>query len=255
MRDIAAGPLLLQGDCMELLSTLPEHSVDFVLVDLPYGITDAEWDKELPLDKVWGAIDRVASPEAPVVMFASNKFVYKVVNSNFKALKYKYIWVKNAPSNFLNSGFMPMPIFEEILVFIRAPVKKTYYSPQMLMGFEPYERKAGRVEVSSTLWNTKTRLDHKSTGSRFPRNVLFYNVVRGKTRLHPTQKPVDLLQFLIRTYCRPGGTVLDFCMGSGSTGVAAVSAGRRFIGIEKDPGYFELASNAVNSAYSSTVLQ
>lgn len=261
MSDIAAAPLLLQGDCMELLSTLPEHSVDFVCCDPPFGLTEIEWDKALGWTSLWPELKRVLKPTGVTAIFTSGKFTFDTWSSNAKDYKYKWIWVKTQGTDFLNARRRPMTCTEEVLVFYQGKTKDTWYEPQMSYGHKPATRirspheKVPRHYEGEGRSKIASHVDYINDGSRYPTNVLRYNRVNTSERIHPSQKPVELIAHLVKSHCPMGGVVLDFCMGSGSTGVAAVSAGRRFIGIEKDPGYFELASNAVNSAYSSTELQ
>lgn len=261
MSDIATAPLLLQGDCMELLSTLPEHSVDFVCCDPPFGVTEFEWDKKLGWTSLWPELKRVLKPAGVTAIFTSGKFTFDAWASNTKDYKYKWIWVKSQGTDFLNANRRPITCTEEVLVFYQGNMKDTWYEPQMSYGHKPASRiRPLHENVPRHYEGDKRRkithhADYINDGRRYPTNVLRYSRVNASDRIHPSQKPLELITHLVKSHCPGGGVVLDFCMGSGSTGVAAVSAGRRFIGIEKDPGYFELASMAVNNAYSSTVLQ
>ena len=242
-------PLLLHGDCMELLSTLPEHSVDFICCDPPYGITQAKWDKALDLRALWQELRRVMRDKATAVLFAGNIFTVDLINSNRDEYRYRMAWVKSRPSGYLDANVRPMRKFEDIVLFSKAGIKSTWYSPQKTYGHTPY---AKRNYANSSLWGgAKNVVTDASDGSRFPTDIIETGVVPSSARIHPTQKPVELLDRLIRTYCPPGGTVLDFCMGSGSTGVAALQCGRRFIGIELDEKYYKSACAAIECASAS----
>ena len=243
-------PLLLHGDCMELMATLPAHSVDFVCCDPPYGITSAKWDQGLDLSSLWTQLRRILKPNGITALFAGNMFTFDIIQSNLKAYKYRMIWVKSRPSGHLDAKFRPLRQYEEICLFSDAGLKSTYYDPQKSFGHEPYSK---RNYSCSELWSS-SQIVHTdaSDGSRYPTNVLQVKSVSSAERRHPTQKPVDLLSHLIKSYCPPGGMVLDFCMGSGSTGVAAVQCGRQFTGIEISDEFFPKARDAVNEAYSST---
>lgn len=236
--------LLINDDCLSALKTLPDNSVDMALCDLPFGITDCEWDVALPLDKLWDELHRVCKKNAAVVMFASNKFTYKLVYSNFKEYRYKYIWVKNCASGFLNANKMPLRKFEEICVFYR--MLPTFNQIKSITNV-PYTKTCRKY---SKCYSAKGRsmTTSSSDGSRCPTDVLCFSIVHngsGGGRIHPTEKPVDLLEYLIKTYTNTGDIVLDPTMGVGSTGVAAVNTGRDFIGIELDPTYFASAKTRI----------
>lgn len=238
--------ILLNDDCLSALKTIPDSSVDMALCDLPFGITDCEWDVALPLDKLWDELHRVCKKNAAVVMFASNKFTYELVNSNFKEYRYKYIWVKNCASGFLNANKMPLRKFEEICVFYR---KLPTFNPLKSYGFIPYQKKKKKGSNSQGncyKFHRRDSLSLSADGSRYPSDILYFDVVHnGNARIHPTEKPVDLLEYLIKTYTNPGEVVLDPTMGVGSTGVAAVNTGRNFIGIELAPTYFAAAKTRI----------
>lgn len=227
---------LLHGDCIEHMKTLPAGSIDMVLVDLPYGMTKNKWDVVIPFDSMWTEFNRVIKPNGAVVLFANNPFGATLIASNIKNFRYSLVWEKNKFSDFLNAKRKPMKIHEDIHVFYK---KQPVYNPQMVAG-TPYER-----------WNTQEAVDkqtnygahgqnhNKNAGTRLPTTVLkFPRVERPE---HPTQKPVPLLEWLIKTYTNEGAIVLDCCMGSGSTGVACKNVGRSFIGIELDDKYYGIS--------------
>jgi site-specific DNA-methyltransferase (adenine-specific) len=226
---------LRHGDCLDVLKTIASGSIDMVLADLPYGMTKNKWDVVIPFDEMWNELHRVAKPNCPIILFANNPFGALLIASNIKNYRYSLVWEKNKFSDFLNAKRKPMKIHEDIHVFYK---KQPVYNPQYTKG-EPYER-----------WNTQKAVDtqtnygtHKenhvvnTTGTRLPTTVLKFPRVERPD--HPTQKPVDVLKWLIRTYSNPGQVVLDICMGVGSTGVAAKMTGRAFIGIEIEKEYYE----------------
>jgi site-specific DNA-methyltransferase (adenine-specific) len=230
-------PLILHnGDCLVVMKTIADASVDMILVDLPYGMTKNAWDIVIPFDKMWLEYNRIIKPNGAIVLFANNPFGARLIVSNLEMYRYSLIWEKNKFSDFLNAKRKPMKIHEDIHVFYKS---QPTYNPQKTKG-EPYER-----------WNTQKAVDcqtnyngHKENhvintdGTRLPTTVLRFKRIERPE--HPTQKPVDLLEWLIKTYTNEGELVLDSCMGVGSTGVACKNAGRRFIGIELDKTYYEI---------------
>lgn len=237
---------LFCGDCLEGLKALSSNSVDLVLCDPPYGITRAEWDKALDFDKLWAELYRIAKPTAAFIFFGSGKFTFKLIGSNFEDFRYRYIWVKNVATGFLNANRQPLKIFEDICVFYRSmPV----YNPQKTQG-KPYIRKPKGRSRGGDLYGNFSDFQHGSPlGQRFPTDVLYYPIVpiNSDERIHKTQKPVALLEQLIRTYTHEGDVVLDPCMGSGSTGVAALRSGRSFVGMEIDESFFNTAKQRLES--------
>lgn len=238
---------LWQGDCLELMKDIPDGSVDMILCDLPYGTTACKWDTVLPFKPLWAQYNRIIKENGAVVLFASEPFSSQLVTSNIDHFKHDWIWQKNAGSNFGCVRFQPMREHEQVLVFCNG---KAPYSPIMQERAE-----SGKARVKTVVkYNTKTdvygsgfhnEVVSKRPGLRYPSSVQKFNRERG---LHPTQKPVALLEYLIKTYTNEGETVLDNCMGSGSTGVACVNTGRKFIGIELDEHYFEVAQNRIREA-------
>jgi site-specific DNA-methyltransferase (adenine-specific) len=232
---------LLKGDCIEMMRTLPDACVQMVLVDLPYATTQNKWDELIPMADLWTAWRRLCVPGSPIVLFTQMPFTVTVAASNLKQLKTEWIWEKPQGTNFLNGKKYPMKVHENIPVFCdRMPP----YHPQMTEG-KPYSW--GKHKGSSNYGKFNSDAKHFNTGTRCPRTVLQFHPDRG---FHPTQKPVALCEYLIRTYTNPGDTVLDCCMGSGTTGVAAVNTGRGFVGIERDTSYFEIAQRRLNDGPS-----
>ena len=228
---------LLQGDCLDLMAQIPDGSVDMVMADLPYGTTQNKWDSVIPLDALWAHYRRVCKPAAAIVLTAQTPFDKVLGISNLAMLKYEWIWEKSVATGFLNAKIAPMKCHENALVFYDKPC---VYNPQMRTGFRPYIAKQGRK--SSNYGSMSPDHVTVNDGCRYPVSIIGFD---GDTGLHPTQKPVALMEYLIRTYTNEGATVLDNTMGSGTTGVACVNLARSFIGIERDPDYFKIASERI----------
>lgn len=230
---------LHNGDCLAVLPTIPDRSVHLVLCDPPYGTTDCAWDKAPDLEAWWTQVERVATETAVFAIFCAQPFTTALINSRPKLFRYDLVWDKIRPVGHLNANRQPMRVHEQVLIFCRRPSLSTY-QPQFLPG-RPYMslRKAGK---NSEVYRG-TKRDHVSvnTGTRHPTSILQFQKP-GKGRIHPTEKPVALLAWLVRSYSRPGQTVLDPFMGSASTGVAALEAGRHFVGMERDPAIFQQGS-------------
>jgi len=228
------------GDCLEIMPQLEDNSVDLLLVDLPYGTTACKWDSIIPLDKLWEQYNRVCKDDAAMVFTAAQPFTTVLAYSNLDNLRYEWIWEKPQGTNPMNAKVMPLKSHENILVFYR---KKPKYNPQMwystpYSGFSSDEKKIGEVYGEA-----KSKHRDNPDGSRYPKTVLKYGQEKG---FHPTQKPVGLMEYLIKTYSDEGDVVLDNTMGSGTTGVAAMNTNRKFIGIESDSKYFEIAKNRID---------
>lgn len=227
---------LYLGDCFDVMPSLQRGSVDMILADLPYGTTNCAWDSELPLDALWKEYRRLC--RGPVVLFAQTPFDKVLGASNLAQLRYEWIWEKTHATGHLNANRAPMKAHENILVFYdRQPV----YNPIKTTG---HVRKTATKRGDKTpVYGQQTfaAISYDST-ERFPRTVLTFPSDKQRSKLHPTQKPVALCEYLIRTYTHPGALVLDNCMGSGTTGVACLKTGRRFIGIESDPRHFATAT-------------
>jgi predicted RNA methylase len=238
------------GDCLEVMADIPDGSVDMVLADPPYGTTACKWDTVIPLEAMWAELKRVIKPNGAIVMTAAQPFTSALVMSNPKIFKYDWTWRKPKGTGHLNAKRMPMRDKEDVLVFYGT---QPTYNPQWGQG-KPYPKnKQGKIlksiESGATTYGafkTGPGFSSGSDGRRYPRQVIDFGVVERGT-VHPTQKPVALMEYLIRTYTNEEETVLDFTMGSGTTGVACVNTGRKFIGIELDPGYFEIAKQRINA--------
>lgn len=235
---------LIHGDCLEIMPTLEPGSVDLVLTDPPYGTTHNRWDSVIPFEGMWKGIHRLSNETTPVVLFSQMPFGASLICSNPQEFRYEWIWHKNNPTGFLNANRMPMRAHENVLVFYK---RLPLYNPQKSPG-KPY--RPGTVSRESVNYGKFDGAQRKEypDGSRFPTDVIKYSNCSDRSGGHPTQKPVDLLRYLIRTYTNPGDTVLDFTMGSGSTGVACVEEGRKFIGIELDDHYYDIACKRVLNA-------
>ena len=233
---------LMQGDCLEVMKEIPDGSVDMVLADPPYGTTACKWDTVIDLPLMWEQLKRVIKPNGAIVMTASQPFTSALVMSNPKMFKYCWVYRKPQGSDPFMAKIRPLNDIEDIVVFCK---KATKYNPQTQEG-KAYtitrDKKDRHNQLNDTVFKETTTIN---AGSRLPKRVLDFNQQRG---LHPTQKPVALMEYLIRTYTHEGETVLDFTMGSGTTGVACLNTGRDFIGIELDPGYFQISSERIASA-------
>lgn len=229
-----------QGNCLELMKNIPDKSVDMILCDLPYGTTRNKWDSIIPLDKLWKQYERVIKDNGCIALFAQTPFDKVLGASNLKLLKYEWIWHKNKATGFLNAKKMPLKEHENILVFYK---KLPIYNPQGLIKKEkPTVNKGNRGKKKEGAGGTnygKATKDSLQEYENYPKDILNFNVVMNPS--HPTQKPVELLEYFIKTYTNEGETVLDNCMGSGSTGVACQNTNRNFIGFELDEKYFEIA--------------
>jgi site-specific DNA-methyltransferase (adenine-specific) len=233
--------LLHHGDCLVQLPLIAERSVDLVVTDLPYGTTACPWDSIIPLDQMWQELKRVGTPDCVFVFTAQQPFTWALCASNPGDFCYELIWEKPNGTNPFQAKVMPMKRHENILVFARG---HGVYHPQMIEG-KPYRWNSRRSggEAGGIAQQGATPIDNK--GTRYPSSVLRFGQERG---LHPTQKPVALMEWLIRTYSDPGACVLDITMGSGTTGVAAMNTQRHFIGMELDSRYFAIAEERIRAA-------
>ena len=229
---------LMLGDCLERMKEIPDGSVDMILADPPYGTTACKWDSVIPLEPMWEQLKRIIKPNGAIVMTASQPFTAALVMSNPKMFRYDMVWEKTMATGALNANKMPLRAHESIIVFYSS---LPTYNPQKKDG-KPYRKilKAEMVGKCYVGTGLADEFEQVNLGERHPRSVFKMSNPNHKS-LHPTQKPVALMEYLIKTYTNEGETVLDFCMGSGTSGIAAKNTGRKFIGIEKDAGYFEIA--------------
>ena len=245
---------LFYGECVDYMRTLPDASVDMILCDLPYGTSACKWDSVIPFEPLWEQYKRIIKYRGAIVLFGSEPFSSALRMSNLDMYKYDWKWEKPSGANFLNFKYQPAKVHEDIIVFGMAPTSyvksgiNMIYNPQMGSG-KPYEGLSGKQRNDCGNSSVRTPIKQvvsKNTGTRYPRSIQKFTL--DKDKFHPTQKPVALLDYLIKTYTDEGMTVLDNCMGSGSTGVACVNTNRKFIGIELEEEYFSIASNRIAEA-------
>ena len=241
------------GDCLDVMRDIPDGSVDMVCTDPPFGTTACKWDSVIPFEPMWAQLKRIVKPNGAIVLMASQPFTSALVMSNVAMFRYQWIWEKNKATGHLNAKKRPLVSHEDVVVFSKAT---TNYFPQGLVEKEtPSISKGDRgrkgVGSSGDCYGAATK-DAVQTHGNYPRSVIKFTVDM-KAEFHPTQKPVALMEYLIRTYTNPGETVLDFTCGSGTTGVAAANTARRFIGIERDPDYFQIASAHIQKAQADAI--
>ena len=230
---------LYEGDCLNILPKLADNSVDMLLVDLPYGTTACKWDSVIPLDQLWKQYNRICKKNAAMVFTAAQPFTTILASSNIENFKYEWIWEKPQGTNPMNAKVMPLKSHENILVFYR---KKPNYNPQMWYS-TPYSGFSSNVsKIGEVYGSQQSKHRDNPEGSRYPKTILKYKQEKG---LHPTQKPVGLMEYLIKTYTNEDEIVLDNTMGSGTTGVACMNTNRKFIGIESDKKYFDIAKQRI----------
>lgn len=242
---------LLQGDCLELMNKIPDKSIDMILCDLPYGTTKNKWDSALPFDKMWEQYDRIIKENGCIALFADGMFMSDLMQSNKKLWRYNLVWDKELISGFLNANRMPLRSHEEICIFYK---KLPTYNPQFTEG-EPLHGMGTKFSQEKNKNNNYGNFDScnnpsaKRTGDtkKYPKSIVKFPRPASCVMIHPTQKPVELLEWLIKTYTNENDFVLDNCMGSGSTGVAAVGINRNFIGMELEEKYFNIAKERIES--------
>jgi len=245
------------GDCLEVMRDLPDNSIDAVITDPPYGTTACKWDAVIPFEPMWEQLKRITKPNGAIVLTASQPFTSALVMSNPKMFKYEWIWQKSKGTNFTHAKNMPIKFHESVLVFSVAPIghstqlgdRRMEYNPQGLVKVDKKWSRPKKYESEHGLVRESHKLDRVIEFENYPTSIIKFgnsdNRERGK---HPTQKPVALMEYLIKTYTNKGETVLDFTMGSGTTGVACVNTGRKFIGIEREPKYMDIAQARISEA-------
>lgn len=253
LRDNMNKSQLILGDCIEHLADIPKKSVDLIITDLPYGVLNkqnknAQWDKPITLNDLWVEYRRITKPNSPIILFGQGMFTAELMLSQPKLWRYNLIWEKDRPTGFLNANRMPLRSHEDICIFY---AKLPVYHPQMIPCL-PEERNHpignGKHKDLNQHYGKYARVPQDIPDVKFPRSILkIPKEHKCDGKAHPTQKPIELCEWLIKTYSDKGDTVLDSCMGSGSTGVAALRTHRKFIGIEINPEYYELAVNNINS--------
>ena len=240
---------LYQGDCIEVMKDIEDGSVDLILTDPPYGTTACKWDSVIPFEPMWEQLNRIIKPNSAICLFGNEPFTSCLICSNINGFKYRWDWNKKIPSGMGYAKYRPMQQTEDICVFSKGG-EKTKYNPQFIKRDKPI--KSGGNSIQARVYSGFKCMENgneykKTYDYKNPITLIEFDKVR-KGALHPTQKPVPLLEYLIRTYTNEGETVLDFTMGSGSTGVACVNTNRNFIGIELDENYFKIAENRIKQA-------
>ncbi len=230
----------MKGDCLEKMKDIPDGSVDAIITDPPYGTTACKWDSVIPFGAMWEQLNRIIKPNGAIVLFGSEPFSSALRMSNIKNFKYDWIYKKPKGTGHLNAKKIPMNDFENISLFYK---KQCLYNPQFSYGL-PYKNKSGKSSFEG--YGKDNRKGNDSNGRRYPKRVLEFKAVERNT-IHPTQKPIELMEYLIKTYTNENETVLDFTMGSGTTGVACKNLNRSFIGIEMDDKYFEIAKERIEN--------
>lgn len=240
---------LRKGDCLELMKEIEGDTIDMILADLPYGTTACKWDSIINLDALWKEYNRILKPGGVIVLFSAQPFTTKLINSNIKDYKYSWYWVKNNVTGFSFAKYQPMRKVEDINVFYK---KHPPYNPQGLVKLDAPKTIIRKKPTRETIYDGKDVLckEYLQKYTNYPNNILKFN--KESKCLHPTQKPVQLLEYLIKTYTDEGMLVLDNCMGSGSTGVACGNLNRRFLGIELEEKYFEISKKRITQAYKGS---
>ena len=244
--------ILYQGDCLELMKNIKDKSIDCIICDLPYGVTSKnKWDTIIPYEPLWKEYKRIIKDNGPIILFGQDKFTAKTMLSNEKMHRYNLIWNKVLTSGFLNAGRMPLREHEDIMIFYK---KLPTYNPQFTEGkpLHGMGEKFKKVKNNNNNYNDFNSCNNPSANregdtKKYPKSILTFPRPASSKMLHPTEKPVELLEYLIKTYSNENDVILDNCMGSGSTGVAALNTNRRFIGIELDEKYFDIAKDRLEN--------
>lgn len=237
--------MLYHGDCLDIMpGILGTNSIDLVLADIPYGKTQNNWDQPIPFEPMWNELFRVAKTGAAIILMAAQPFASRLICSNLEDFRYDLIWKKNKTTGFLNANKQPLRIHEHILVFYRKP---PVYAPQMSHGHKPgnYAKRTN----NGTNYGDSAITEWGGSTDRYPTSVLDIPIINNDDpdKAHPTQKPVELMAWMIRSYSKPGETVLDFCSGSGTTAISAIREGRKYVCIEKELNYFNISKNRIES--------
>jgi len=232
-------------DCLEGMKYIDDKSIDMILCDLPYGITACKWDSIIPLEPLWEQYERIIKDNGAIVLTASQPFTTKLINSNIELFRYCWVWEKEQGVNFLMAKKQPLKVHEDICIFSK---QQTKYNPQMTKGKPYISGKGDSGEVTGKVKKIQTQ----NEGTRYPRSIIRF---KRETGLHPTQKPVALFEYLIKTYTDEGDIVLDNCIGSGTTAIACINTNRNYIGFELDKEYYEIAKNRINKHIIDNNLQ
>ena len=237
-------------DCLEGMQSIPDGSVDLILCDLPYGVTQNPKDQPLPFESLWGQYERIIKDNGAILLFGQGAFFDDLVNSNPKLYRYDLVWDKTLTSGFLNAKRMPLRQHEQIAVFYK---KAPTYNPQMREGAKNHSKGKPKHSANNN-YGEHGFVESKQDGMKYPTSILTFPQPHPSVAVHPTQKPVELCEYLIKTYTNEGDTVLDNCMGSGTTAVAAIKAGRRYIGFEISAEYCQIAQKRIDEAVDSLLL-
>jgi site-specific DNA-methyltransferase (adenine-specific) len=249
---------LHKGDCLEVMQDIETGSVDAIITDPPYGTTACKWDSVIPFEPMWEELKRIIKSNGAICLFGSQPFTSALVMSNPKMFRYRWIWEKEQGGNFQLAKLQPLNTVEDICVFSRAKTangakENMMYLPQMTKRDTPI-KSGGKPSTTDILHKNRMVALKKTYTEAYPKSVLRFNKDHSSVRVHPTQKPVPLMEYLIKTYTNEGEIVLDFTMGSGSTGVACVNTKRSFIGIEQDDKYFAIAQNRIDNAQRQSLI-
>jgi site-specific DNA-methyltransferase (adenine-specific) len=238
--------MLFNADMFEVFPTLEDNSIDLLLTDFPYGTLNKRnaWDNVIDYEAFWKEALRICKPNAAIISTAAQPFTSVLISSNYRDFKYTLVWEKSKATGYLNSKKQPLRAHEDIVVFYR---KQPTYNPQMVQG-KPYDK--GKAVRDTEAYGVQTKSVHvkNDTGLRYPRSVIYFTTAESEGKHHPTQKPVDLFRWLIRTYSNEGDVILDPCMGGGTTGIASSLESRRFIGIEREEKYYAVAKERIEKA-------
>lgn len=226
------------GDCLEVMKSIPDCSIDAIITDPPYGTTACKWDSVIPFEPMWAELKRIIKPNGAIVLFGSQPFTSALITSNLKDYKYNWVWNKKAFSNQMMAKFQPLRITEDICIF-----NSKIYNPQDLIKINKITKQGSKV--TDNIGGGIRKKEYLQEFTNYPKNILEYS--KDRPSQHPTQKPVALVEYLINTYTQENETVLDFTMGSGTTGVACKNLNRNFIGIELDEGYFNIAKQRIEN--------
>ena len=245
MLDLSKNINLFNGDCLGVMGRLIEQGVvvDAIITDPPYGTTACKWDSIIPFDEMWERLNKLVKPNGAIVLFGSEPFSSFLRVSNIKNFKYDWTWEKSKATGFLNSKKQPLRAHEVISVFYK---KQPTYNPQMTQG-EAYDKGVRKQQTEGDVYGSFEQVQVKSSGERYPRSVLYFKTAEREGGYHKTQKPVTLMEYLIKTYTNESEIVLDFTMGSGTTGVACKNLNRKFIGVELDETYFNIAKERITN--------
>lgn len=242
---------ITQGDCLEVMRDIPDKSVDMILCDLPYGTTTAKWDSIIPFDSLWTQYKRLIKDNGAIVLTACQPFTSALVMSNPKGYKHSWVWHKVSAGNVMTAKYGPLKTTEDVLVFTAKGERVNYY-PILTRGHKDRSNDKPQVKKSSTFSGARSGMfmpgNNKPGDARYPKHLIEFSNASRKGIVHPTQKPTELFEYLIKTYTNEGEVILDNCIGSGTTAVAAINTGRQFIGIEQDAEYCEIARKRVADA-------